>query len=53
MQRIDHARGCNDCRSVLIVVKDRNVHQLTQAAFYDETVWCLDVFEIDAAKRWS
>ena len=34
---------------MLVVMEDRNVHQLAQALFDHETFWRLDVFEIDAA----
>ncbi len=50
MQRIDQPGGGNDCGTVLIVVKHRNVEQLAQPLFDDEALRRFDVFEIDAAE---
>ena len=51
MQRVDQPGGGDDRRAVLIVVEDRNVHQLAQALLDDEALGRLDVLEIDAAER--
>ena len=50
VDRVDHAGGRDDRRSMLIVMKNRNIHQFAQALFDDETFRRLDVFEIDAAE---
>ncbi len=50
MQRVEHAGGGDDRRAVLIVMEDRNVHQVAQPLLDDETLRRLDVFEIDAAE---
>src|SRR3972149_1184203 len=39
-----------NCRTVLIVMKDRNIHAITQFAFYLETLRRFDIFQIDAAE---
>ena len=50
MQRIDQAGGGNDRGSMLIVMENRNIHQLAQLLFNDETVRGLDILEIDSAE---
>ncbi len=50
LQRIGDGCGNDDCRSVLIVVEDRDVHLGAQLALDFETFGRLDVFEIDAAE---
>ena len=47
---IDQARRRDDRGAVLVVVEDRDIHQLAQPAFDDEAVGRLDVLEIDAAE---
>ena len=49
VQRVDQPGRGDDRRAVLIVMENRNVHQLAQALFDDEAIGRLDVFEIDAA----
>ncbi len=49
--RVDHAGGGDDRGAVLVVVEDRNVHQLAQALLDDEALRRLDVLEVDAAER--
>ena len=51
VDRIDHARRCDDRGAVLVVVKDGDVHHLAQALLDDEALRRLDVLEIDAAER--
>jgi hypothetical protein len=51
VQRIDEAGGRDDGGAVLVVVEDRNVHQLAQALFDDEALGSLDVLKVDAAER--
>ena len=51
MQRVDQPRGGDDRGAVLIVMEDRNVHQLAQALLDDEALGRLDVLQIDAAER--
>ena len=51
MHGVDHPRGGDDRRAVLIVMKDGNVHHLAQALLDVEALRRLDVFEIDPAKR--
>ena len=36
--------------AVLVIVKYRNIHAPAQGTLYLETVWCLDVFKVDAAE---
>jgi hypothetical protein len=36
---------------VLVIMKNRNVHPLTQIFFKVQTVGRLDIFQIDSAKR--
>jgi hypothetical protein len=43
------ARG-DDRRAVLVVMEDRDVHQLAQALLDDEALRRLDVLEVDAAE---
>ncbi len=50
MQRVDQAGGGDDRGAVLVVVEDRDVHQLAQALLDDEAFRRLDVLEIDAAE---
>ena len=50
LQRVDEAGRGDDRGAVLVVVEDRDVHQLAQALLDDEAVGRLDVFEIDAAE---
>ena len=50
VQRVDQAGGGDDRGAVLVVVEDRDVHQLAQALLDDEAVRRLDVLEIDAAE---
>ena len=47
---VDHARGRDDRGAMLVIMKNRNVHQFAQALLDDETFRGLDVFEIDAAE---
>ena len=49
-QRVDQAGGGDDGGAVLVVMEDRNVHQLAQALLDDEAVGRLDVLKIDAAE---
>jgi hypothetical protein len=50
MQRIDRRRPDNNGCAVLIVVEYGDVHARTANPFNDETIGCLDVFEVDRAK---
>ena len=50
MQRVDQAGGRDDGGAVLVVVEDRDVHQLAQALLDDEAFRRLDVLEVDAAE---
>ena len=50
IERIDQSGSGNNGCAVLIIVKDRYVHQFAQLLLDDETVGRLDVLEIDAAK---
>ena len=50
LQRVDQAGGGDDRGAVLVVVEDRDVHQLAQPALDDEAVRRVDVLEIDAAE---
>ena len=50
LQRVDQAGGGDDRGAVLVVMEDRDVHQLAQPLLDDEAVGRLDVLEIDAAE---
>ena len=50
VQRVDQAGGGDDGGAVLVVVEDRDVHQLAQPLLDDEALRRLDVLEIDAAE---
>ena len=52
MQRVDQTGSDDDSRSMLIVMKNRNIHPLAKLLFDDETFWRLDVLQVDSAKRW-
>jgi hypothetical protein len=47
---IDQAGGADDGGAVLVVMEDRDVHQLAQALLDDEALRRLDVLEVDAAE---
>ena len=49
IERVEQAGGGDDGGAVLVVMEDRDVHQLAQALLDDEAFRRLDVFEIDAA----
>ena len=49
--RIQQRGSRDDCRPVLVVVEDRNLHRLLQSLFNVEAFRRLDVLQIDAAKR--
>ena len=49
-ERVDEAGRRDDRRAVLVVVEDRDVHQLAQALLDDEAVGRADVLEVDAAE---
>ena len=49
IERIQQAGGGDDGGAVLVVVENRNVHQVAQALLDHEAFRRLDVFEIDAA----
>ena len=51
LERVDEAGGRDDRGAVLVVMEDRNVHELAQALLDDEAVRRPDVLEIDAAER--
>ena len=50
MQRIDEAGCGDDRRAMLVVMEDRDVHDLAQALLDDEALGRLDILEIDAAE---
>ena len=50
VQRVDQAGRRHDRRAVLVVVEDRDVHQLAQALLDDEALRRFDVLEVDAAE---
>ena len=51
MQRVDQTRRTNHSCTVLVIVKDGNVHFLFQALLDDKAFRRLDVLKVDAAKR--
>ena len=50
MQRVDQTGSDDDSRSMLIVMKNRNIHPLAKLLFDDETFWRLDVLQVDPPK---
>src|SRR5260370_35259651 len=50
MERVDQAGRRDDGGAVLVVMEDRDVHQLAQALLDDEAFRRLDVLEVDAAE---
>ena len=50
LQGIEHSRGRNDRRSMLIVMEDGNIHQFAQPLFDDETFRRFNILEIYAAE---
>jgi hypothetical protein len=50
LARVDQPRRGDDCSAVLVVVKDRDVHPLTQSLFNDEAGRSRNVLEVDPAK---
>ena len=51
LQPVEHGRGRDDRRAVLVVVEDRDLHALAQLALDVEALGRLDVLEVDAAER--
>ena len=50
VEGVDQAGGDDDGGAVLVVVEDRNVHELADALLDDEAFRGLDVFQVDAAE---
>ena len=50
MQGIDQACRTNHRSSMLVIMKNRDIHFLFQALFNDKTFRRLDIFKIDTAK---
>ena len=50
VERVDEPRRRDDRRAVLVVMEDRDVHELAQALLDDEALRRLDVLEVDAAE---
>ena len=50
VERVDQPGGGDDRGAVLVVVEDRDVHQLAQPLLDDEAFRRLDVLEVDAAE---
>ena len=53
MQGVDQTGDRDDGGAVLVVVKHRDVHRLTQPLLDDEAIRRLDVFQIDATEGWA
>ena len=51
LERVDQPGGRDDRRPVLVIVEDRNVHDLAQPLLDNEAVGRLDILEVDAAER--
>jgi len=51
-ETVQDGRTHHDGGAVLVVVEDRDLHPLAQLALDVEAIRCLDVFEVDATKRW-
>ncbi len=47
---VENGSSRNDGSTVLVIVKHRNIHPLAQLVFDFETLGCLDVLKVDAAK---
>ena len=50
---IDQPGSGDNCGAVLVVMKDRNIHQLAQALLDDEAFRRLDILQVDAAPAFS
>ena len=50
LQRVDQSGERDDRGAMLVVVEDRDVHQLAQAALDDEAVGRADVLQVDPAE---
>jgi len=50
MKGVDQTGRSDNRRAVLIVMKHRDIEQLTQALFDDEALGRFDVLEVDAAE---
>ena len=50
VQRIDKASCRDDCRAMLVIMHDRNLHPLFQGLLNDEAFWGGNIFQINAAK---
>src|SRR5271166_3949499 len=48
--RVDQAGRRDNSRAMLVVMKDRYIHQLAQTLLDDETFRRLDVLEVDSAE---
>src|SRR6202035_5435374 len=50
-QSIQQCRAHDDRGSMLVVMKNRDLHSATQLLFHDEAVGRFDVFKVDSAER--
>ena len=50
LEAIENCCAHHDGGAMLVVMKNRNLHAFAQFALDIKTIWCLDVFQVDAAK---
>jgi len=50
MNGINEPSKTNDSGSMLIIVKNGNIHQALQFFLNIETVWSFDIFQVDPAE---
>ena len=50
VQRVDQTGGANHCRTVLVIVENRNVHFLFQTLLDDKTFRRFDILKVNPAK---
>ena len=50
-QTVQNSGSTDDCRTVLIIVEDRNIHALAQFLLNVEALRGFNIFEVNAAKR--
>ena len=52
MKRVDQACCTNDCRAMLIIMKNRNTHFFTANFLHNKTIRSFYIFKINSTKCW-
>ena len=50
---IDETCKAYDSRAMLVIMEDWDFHELSELSLDIEAVRCFDIFQVNAAKRWS